>query len=29
VSPEVFHQMVDRLGQFVGPYQDALETETG
>jgi SRSO17 transposase len=29
VSPEVFQQMVDRLGQFVGPYQDALEIETG
>ena len=29
VSPEVFHQMVDRLGEFVVPYQHALETEAG
>src|ERR671914_1026248 len=29
VSPDVFHQMIDRLGEFVIPYQDALETETG
>jgi SRSO17 transposase len=29
VSPDVFHQMVDRLGEFVVPYQHALETETG
>ena len=29
VSPEVFIQMVDRLGEFVVPYQGALETETG
>ena len=29
VSPEVFYQMVDRLGEFIVPYQDALETETG
>ena len=27
VSPDVFHQMVDRLGAFVVPYQQALETE--
>jgi SRSO17 transposase len=27
VSPDVFHQMVDRLDEFVRPYQDALETE--
>jgi SRSO17 transposase len=27
VSPDVFHQMVDRLGEFVMPYQHALETE--
>ena len=24
VSPEVFHQMVDRLGEFIAPYQHAL-----
>src|SRR6266851_5728503 len=29
VSPDVFNQMVDRLGEFVVPYQHALETETG
>jgi hypothetical protein len=29
VFPDVFHQMVDRLGEFVVPYQHALETETG
>ena len=29
VSPDVFHQMVDRLGEFVVPYQHALETEAG
>src|SRR5713226_5681390 len=29
VSPDVFHQMIDRLGEFVVPYQHALETETG
>src|SRR6516165_3000203 len=29
VSPDVFHQMVDRLGEFVVPYQRALETEAG
>ena len=27
VSPDVFHQMVERLGEFVMPYQQALETE--
>ena len=26
VSPDVFHQMVDRLTEFVVPYQHALET---
>src|SRR5215468_2828461 len=29
VSPDVFHQMVERLGEYVVPYQHALETETG
>jgi SRSO17 transposase len=29
VSPDVFHQMVERLDEFVVPYQHALETETG
>jgi hypothetical protein len=29
VSPDVFHQMMDRLGEFVVPYQHALETEAG
>src|SRR6266581_9196146 len=29
VSPDVFHQMVDRLGAFVVPYQQVLETEAG
>jgi SRSO17 transposase len=29
VSPDVYHHMVKRLGEFVIPYQDALETETG
>ena len=29
VSPDVFHQMVERLGEFVVPYQDVLETEAG
>jgi SRSO17 transposase len=29
VSPDVFHSMVDRLGDFVVPYQQALETEAG
>jgi hypothetical protein len=27
VSPDVFTQMVERLGEFVRPYQHALETE--
>src|ERR671933_1323683 len=27
VSPDVFHHMVDRLRDFVMPYQHALETE--
>jgi hypothetical protein len=27
VSPEVFHQMVERLAEFVMPYQHVLETE--
>src|ERR1043166_2489313 len=27
VSPDVFHQMVDRLGAFVVPYQQALATK--
>ncbi len=29
VSPDVFHHMVDRLCDFVGPYQHALETKAG
>ena len=29
VSPDVFNQMVDRLGEFVVPYQQALETAAG
>ena len=29
VSPDVFNQMVDRLGEFVVPYQQALATEAG
>jgi SRSO17 transposase len=29
VSPDVFHHMVDRLSEFVVPYQQALETEAG
>ena len=29
VSPDVFNHMVDRLGDFVVPYQHALETEAG
>src|SRR5260370_35930113 len=29
VSPGVFHQMVDRLGEFVVPCQQALQTEAG
>jgi len=27
VSPDVFNQMVERLGDFVVPYQHALEAE--
>src|SRR3989440_6156849 len=27
VSPDIFNEMVDRLGEFVLPYQQALETE--
>jgi hypothetical protein len=29
VSPDVFHQMVERLDEFVVPYQRVLETATG
>src|SRR5712691_3740242 len=29
VSPDVFNPIVDRLGDFVVPYQHALETEAG
>src|SRR6266487_4033376 len=29
VSPDVFTSMVDRLGEFVMPYQQTLETEAG
>src|SRR6266852_8012189 len=29
VSPDVFNHMVDRLRDFVAPYQQALETEAG
>jgi len=29
VSPDVFIPMVDRLSEFVVPYQQALETEAG
>jgi SRSO17 transposase len=29
VSPEVFNPMVNRLGEFIVPYQHALETEAG
>ena len=29
VSPDVFNSMVDRLCDFVGPYQHTLETEAG
>jgi SRSO17 transposase len=29
VSPDVFHQMVDRLDEFVMPYRHVLETEAG
>jgi hypothetical protein len=29
VSPDVFHQMVERLAECVVPYQHVLETEAG
>jgi hypothetical protein len=29
VSPEVFNPLLDRLGDFVVPYQHALEAEAG
>ncbi|MEE8301135.1 MAG: IS701 family transposase [Candidatus Tectomicrobia bacterium] len=29
VSPDVFNQMVDRLGAFVVPYQQSMENEAG
>src|SRR3989442_9679046 len=29
VSPDIFHQMVERLDEFVVPYQHVLETTTG
>src|SRR6266446_2533970 len=29
VSPDIFHQMVERLAEFVVPYQHVLETTTG
>jgi len=29
VSPDVFMRMVDRLGDFVAPYQRALKSEAG
>ena len=29
VYPDVFHQMMDRLDEFVVPYQQALETVAG
>ena len=29
VSPDVFESSIDRLGDFVVPYQHALETEAG
>ena len=29
VSPDVFNPMLDRLGEFVVPYREALETEAG
>jgi len=29
VSPDVFHEMVERLAAFVVPYQHVLETEAG
>ena len=28
VSPDVFNSMIDRLAEFVVPYQQAMETET-
>jgi hypothetical protein len=28
VSPNVFHHMVDRLGEFVTPYQRALNSHS-
>ena len=28
VSPDVFTPMIDRLAEFVVPYQQAMETET-
>jgi SRSO17 transposase len=29
VSPDIFHHMVERLAEFVAPYQHVLETEAG
>jgi len=29
VSPDIFNPMIDRLAEFVVPYQQALETEAG
>jgi DDE superfamily endonuclease len=29
VSPDIFHRMVERLAEFVMPYQHVLETEAG
>ena len=29
VSPDIFHHMVERLDEFVVPYQHVLETTTG
>ena len=29
VSPDIFNQMVERLEEFVVPYQHVLETEAG
>ena len=29
VSPDIFNPMVDRMGEFVVPYQQALEIEAG
>src|ERR1041385_3066860 len=29
VSPDIFQQMVERLAEFVVPYQHVLETEAG